>query len=238
MRNALPAGKMMQQQYSKSKDIASNVVELGEITECNSILQCIKEMSGVKNVQKDGGDDLMAQVIELTKELEEALQQCKLVFVRDKPTVNENDPDRIKYKKRMEMLRLKVEETKYRNLTGNLSKNVYDDDVTTKSMTYATSIVMNMVVAPLSFAVFVYVFAGQFLTFEDGMDRKKVEARRVIASVVGGVFMLFVEMLLFVIRSHQLDEVVRSKKSEPPKPFGYYSKENAPKQRLIEKKNM
>ena len=62
MRNALPAGKMMQQQYSKSKDIASNVVELGEITECNSILQCIKEMSGVKNVQKDGGDDLMIMV--------------------------------------------------------------------------------------------------------------------------------------------------------------------------------
>ncbi|KAL7523171.1 hypothetical protein ACHAWF_000410 [Thalassiosira exigua] len=83
-------------------------------------------------------------------------------------------------------------------------------------MKYAMSVGLNMIVAPLSFGAFMYFFAGSIFTrfFDGGEDLgggSGVDVRRVIAGVVWGVFMLFVEMILFVIRSHELDVSVRKK---------------------------
>jgi len=90
-----------------------------------------------------------------------------------------------------------------------------------------------MVVAPLSFGVFMYFFAGSiFNRFFDSDDRvnENIDIRRVIAGVVSGVFMLFVEMILFVIRSHELDASVRKKgrrRENRANPFGYTEKSMA-----------
>ena len=121
-------------------------------------------------------------------------------------------------------------------LTTNLKNaaSLKDDNVTAKSMMYATSVGLNMVVAPLSFGVFMYFFAGsifsRFFDSEDINDEGRpgdVDIRRVIAGVVSGVFMLFVEMILFVIRSHELDASVRKKSRKreyKSNPFGYTQK--------------
>lgn len=92
-----------------------------------------------------------------------------------------------------------------------------------------------MIVAPVSFGVFMYFFSGslfsRWLDGDDvdvGVERSRggsgTDVRRVIAGVVSGVFMLFVEMILFVIRSHELDASVRKKarrRENRANPFGY-----------------
>jgi hypothetical protein len=52
------------------------------------------------------------------------------------------------------------------------------------------------------------------------------DVRRVILAVLCGCAMLFVEMLLFVIRTHELDRAVRAKsrrKKDQPGAFGHYT---------------
>ena len=165
--------------------------------------------------------------------LESALSQSTLSF-KPKPTPN-NDPA---FKKRLERLRLQDEERSYNNLTTNLktASSLKDDNVTAKSMMYATSVGLNMVVAPTTFGVFMYFFAGsifsKFFDSEETIDMRgdNIDVRRVIAGVVSGVFMLFVEMILFVIRSHELDASVRKKsrrKENRANPFGYTEKNMA-----------
>ena len=45
-----------------------------------------------------------------------------------------------------------------------------------------------------------------------------------IAGVVSGVLMLMIEMILFVIRSHEMDSAMRKKeKTSKPGAFGYYT---------------
>jgi len=114
----------------------------------------------------------------------------------------------------MERLRLRAEEQKYHRLTNNLDK-VIEDDVTTRSMTYAASIGMNMIVAPISFGVFVYFFAGHMF-FKDAelAPGQTVHIGKVISAVVAGVGMMFIEMILFVIRSHELDVHTTKKKKK------------------------
>lgn len=118
-----------------------------------------------------------------------------------------------------------------------------DDSITTKSMTYAESIVLNMIVAPLSFSVFMYFFAGSIIDYfwplsEDvgsspsKSGRPSTDIRRVMAGVVSGVLMMFVEMLLFVIRTHEFDRAITQKKKKRQKnrmnttstrAFGHYT---------------
>jgi hypothetical protein len=136
-----------------------------------------------------------------------------------------------KYNKRMDRLRLQQEETKYSKLTSNLGKVVKDDDVTTKSMTYAASIGLNMIVAPISFGVLMYFFAGSLLDYFYPTVQSKSAAltnapdiRKVIMGVISGVAMLFIEMILFVIRTDEMDKAIRKKgKKRKQGPFGYYS---------------
>jgi hypothetical protein len=156
------------------------------------------------------------------------------------------------FERRLERLRLRDEERSYMKLTTNLKthSSLRDDDVTVKSMMYAASIGLNMIVAPATFGVFMYFFAGGvFGRFfdedppgEGGADDDSgrrgggrivgggVDVRRVIAGVVSGVFMLFVEMILFVIRSHELDASVTKKsrrRENRANPFGYTEKSMA-----------
>jgi len=177
----------------------------------------------------------------LYTELEVAIRATGLSF----PTNNKSTPSTtksIELEKRLQRLRMLDEERSYGKLTRNLKTHsiLKDDDVTTKSMMYASSVGLNMIVAPISFGVFMYFFAGGiFQRFFDGAPDENigrwrgtggVDVRRVIAGVISGVFMLFVEMILFVIRSHELDaEVARKgrRRENRANPFGYTQKSMA-----------
>jgi hypothetical protein len=178
----------------------------------------------------------------LYTELEAAIRAAGLTFTTNNNATSTTKS--IEVEKRRERLRMLDEERSYGKLTRNLQTHsiLKDDDITTKSMMYASSVGLNMIVAPISFGVFMYFFAGGiFGRFVDGeqqhdniinYDRWKggVDVRRVIVGVISGVFMLFVEMILFVIRSHELDaEVARKgrRRENRANPFGYTQKSMA-----------
>ena len=184
------------------------------------------------NNSSQSDNDKKAQLIQ---QLETALQTTKLSF-KPKPQP-QTDPS---FTKRLERLRLQDEERSYNNLTTNLktASSLKDDNITAKSMMYATSVGLNMVVAPITFGIFMYFFAGSIFSrfFDSEIDinartnMNQIDIRRVIAGVVSGVFMLFVEMILFVIRSHELDASVRKKsrrKENRANPFGHTRKNAA-----------
>jgi hypothetical protein len=182
-------------------------------------------------------------------ELQTALRSTSLVFTApplsdddnaDGSSLAENEKygstlEERKFRQRMQRLRFQHEETKYARLTNNLKMNAVADDVTTKSMTYAASIGLNMIVAPISFGVFMYFFAGSLLDYiwsspsvaARGSTHVPPDIKRIIVGVVSGVVMLFIEMLLFVIRTHEMDKAMRKKAKKKPSPFGHYSSESA-----------
>lgn len=168
----------------------------------------------------------LTSILEDLTPLNEAIAKSNLVYSSQRPVSKEDSPEEQKWRKRMERLRLKAEETRYSNLTKNLP-HVKEDDVTMRSMTYAASVGLNMIVAPISFGVFMYFFAGQIFSWvgssEIDIDTpQKTDIRRVITGVVSGVIMLFIEMILFVIRTHTLEKSVRQKaKRKKISPFGY-----------------
>jgi Endoplasmic reticulum-based factor for assembly of V-ATPase len=183
-------------------------------------------------------------------ELQTALRSTSLVFTA--PPLSDDDNadasslaknkkggsalEERKFRQRMQRLRFQHEETKYARLTNNLKMNAVADDVTTKSMTYAASIGLNMIVAPISFGVFMYFFAGSLLDYvwsspsaaaRGSAAHVPPDIKRIIVGVVSGVAMLFIEMLLFVIRTHEMDKAMRKKAKKKPSPFGHYSSESA-----------
>jgi|EP00979_Chaetoceros_neogracilis_P001531 hypothetical protein len=130
------------------------------------------------------------------------------------------------YQSRIQKLQLAEQERKYSKITKNLDTSPADDQ-TIKSMTYAASVGMNMIVAPISIGVIMYFFAGKLFAFmvpgyeqEDG----KINIIGVIAGVIAGVIMLFIEMILFVIRNHEMDKYVTKKMKRQKNPFGYDKK--------------
>eukprot|EP00980_Cylindrotheca_fusiformis_P014374 scaffold3827_cov179-Cylindrotheca_fusiformis.AAC.38 len=162
--------------------------------------------------------------------LETALDGTSLFFTPP-PKPPEETVGRRKYRQRIERLRLKSEETKYGKLTSNLQSDWKTDDITAKSMTYAASVGLNMIVAPLSFGCFMYFFAGSLFDYFLGDDFSSrtsggTDIKRVIVGVISGVVMLFIEMILFVIRTHEFEAYERKKKRSkgPANPFGVYSK--------------
>lgn len=193
----------------------------------------------------------------LRRELEDALRVAGLSFEsRTEDDLGDDDgygspPSRTSnsaFARRLERLRLMDEERSYGKLTTNLRSHstTKDDDVTARSMTYAASVGLNMIIAPISFGVFMYFFAGGIFgrffddvkDYDDDHDNdvprrgggNVVDVRRVIAGVVSGVFMLFVEMVLYVIRSHEIEASVARKgrrKENRVNPFGYTQKSMA-----------
>jgi len=158
----------------------------------------------------------------LVDQMEKAISKSKLRFTGSTSEIVENK----KWENRMERLRLKLEESKYTKLTSNLDTAVADD-INVRSMTYASSVGLNMIVAPISFGVFMFFFSGH--VFGWGLEAElrpgHVDSRKVITAVVSGVIMLFIEMILFVIRSHEFDaSITKKKKSNDLNPFGYSKK--------------
>jgi len=142
------------------------------------------------------------------------------------PLHADNTLEQKKFKKRLEHLRMRSEQQKYVNLTANISSKKRDD-VTTRSMTYAASVGLNMIVAPLSFGAFMYFFSGQLFgwVFKDSQQSQDIDVRRVIVAVISGVIMMFIEMILFVIRSYELDKsTTKKEKKKGLEPFGSYVK--------------
>ncbi len=161
--------------------------------------------------------------------LERALEGTSLVYT-PAPASLDDTPERRKFQHRMQRLRLKQEETKYVRLTNNLQHEV-QDDITAKSMTYAASVGLNMIVAPLSFGCFMYFFAGGVFDYFLGEEFSArttggTDIKRVIVGVVSGVIMLFIEMMLFVIRTYEVETHTarKQKKKKQVQPFGVYSK--------------
>ena len=172
------------------------------------------------------------------QKLDEALSNKttnKLAFSIPTSTSTKSSKEQEKFKARMERLRLQNEATQYCHLTNNIDGQRHQqDDVTTKSMTYAASVGLNMIVAPLSFGVFMYFFSGPLLNvaFSEFQPSHPgaVDVRKVIIGVMSGVGMLFVEMMLFVIRTHEFERGMRRKDKKQKQqlggsqqPFGAYS---------------
>ena len=176
--------------------------------------------------------------------LQQALHRTRLVFTPPPPSVDDDTvdetlltPQQRKFRQRLQRLRLRREQDRYAALTQNLggSVAVQDDGITVKSMTYAASIGLNMIVAPLSFGVFMYFFAGALLDkfwpaeAASAKANTATDIKRVIAGVTSGVLMLFIEMILFVIRTHEMDKALRRKQRKSSRlgqqqgPFGYYT---------------
>jgi Endoplasmic reticulum-based factor for assembly of V-ATPase len=166
--------------------------------------------------------------------LEEALRDTSVQLQFTRPD-EARTPEQMQFQQRMQKLRLRNEERKYMKITTNLSSMTQpkSDDVTTQSMMYATSIGLNMIVAPISFGVFMYFFAGSLLDYiwPSTQPATTTDIKKVIAGVISGVLMLFIEMLLFVIRTHELDKALVKKKKKyfasSQHPFGHYTAKSA-----------
>jgi hypothetical protein len=96
--------------------------------------------------------------------LEACLRSTQLAFTPPPPRGSETE-ERKKFRRRIEMLKLKQEENRYGGLVKNVGLHAPNDDVTTRSMTYAASIGLNMIVAPLSFGCLMYFFAGGLFNY-------------------------------------------------------------------------
>lgn len=176
-----------------------------------------------------------AEAQRLLSSIEKAIRPTALLFERKKLTSSNTDNNEA-FQKRMTYLRQLQEEKSYLASTSNIQKQLNahsrQDDVNVKSMMYATSVGLNMIVAPISFGVFMYFFAGslfaRFFPVDATTTRSsEIDVRQVIAGVISGVVLLFIEMILFVIRSHELDASVRKKsrmRSYKSNPFGYTSR--------------
>mmetsp|Transcript_6841 Transcript_6841/g.16786 ORF Transcript_6841/g.16786 Transcript_6841/m.16786 type:complete len:317 (-) Transcript_6841:111-1061(-) len=172
--------------------------------------------------------------------LDDALDKNKneISLIYTPPYKPEMTEARKKHLARMDTLRLKSEETKYTRITKNIKDQRQEDDKTARSMTYAASVGINMIVAPISFGTFMYFFSGGVFDYilppsDDDDDRPNqnptgVDIKRVIVGVVSGVIMMIIEMVLFVIRSHEFDAyTTKKKKKRGVQPFGAYSANSA-----------
>ena len=166
-----------------------------------------------------------------------ASAKTKLAFTPPATLTEEDEKNNKQFQARMARLRLQHEATQYQKLTHNIDgqyRHQHEDDVTTKSMTYAASVGLNMIVAPLSFGVFMYFFSGPLLNvaFTEFVPTHPgaVDVRKVMIGVISGVGMLFVEMMLFVIRTHEFEQGLRRKNKKQGKnavkPFGEYSSQS------------
>lgn len=101
---------------------------------------------------------------EYLERLDKCLRATKLAFTPPPPESPESE-GRKKFRRRIERLKLKDEERNYGGLVKNVGLQGPADDVTTRSMTYAASIGLNMIIAPLSFGCFMYFFAGGIFSY-------------------------------------------------------------------------
>jgi hypothetical protein len=243
---SLPPSSSPSEALARAAKAKEQLSSLMTVKEATSLLQSAINSAAVDATLPLAGVSALQSLIQSSQadpktktqqsqDLEAALHQTKQLSFQQKSSTTNNSSNDPKFQKRLERLRLHHEERSYLNLTTNLktASSLKDDNITVKSMTYAASVGLNMIVAPISFGVFMYFFAGSIfnrLFGSENTNRGDVDIKRVIAGVVSGVFMLFVEMILFVIRSHELDASVRKKskrKENRANPFGYTEKSMA-----------
>jgi len=205
-------------QFLSESDLSSkNIVPLHVIKALSSLIR-----------RRNLGEAMQQELEQLLSSHAKHLQFARIQS--PSPSSLNNEKENRKYKQRIERLKILVEENRYRQITSNLDKTV-KDDTTMKSMMYATSVGLNMIVAPLSFGAFMYFFSGAlldrfFVSNHQGDtnigSKTGPDIRRVIAGVISGVLMLFIEMILFVIRNHEMDTSIRKKsRARKENPFGY-----------------
>jgi len=102
---------------------------------------------------------------EYMERLDQCLQATQLAFTSPPSSEYIDSEERRKFRRRMEKLKLRDEERSYGGLVKNVGLQAMTDDVTTRSMTYAASIGLNMIVAPLSFGCFMYFFASGLFNY-------------------------------------------------------------------------
>jgi hypothetical protein len=230
--NASGTSASASRQVLKDFDTTDTVVPI-------AVLRAIQELG--MYCDKDV-DSTATTTIDYSDRLEECLQHTTLAFTPPPPPPEET-AERKKFRQRLERLQWKQEERRYGGLVQNVGNhtNTSTDDITGKSMTYAASIGLNMIIAPLSFGCLMYFFAGGLLSFmgwenEQHHHRHSTttapDIRKVIAGVVSGVLMLMIEMILFVIRSHEMDKATRQKAKKQANTttggaFGYYTARTA-----------
>ena len=201
-----------------------------------NVITAVKRLNQISST--DGHSTSGIQSHDLLLRLEQCLAytQTQLTFPNNNTTNTKTHKsttpptqEQIKFRKRMERLKLAQQERSYTKLTSNLDLNDAPD-TSIKSLMYATSVGLNMIVAPLSFGTFMYFFAGKIFGWVLGDDKSSssnsatgnVDMKGLIAGVVSGVIMLFIEMILFVIRNHEMDKAITKKsKNEKANPFGY-----------------
>jgi len=76
-------------------------------------------------------------------------------------------------------------------------------------MKYATSVCMNMILAPISIGGFIY-YCSQWMVKDSGSN--KVSLARILWSVCSGIIILFIEMVLFIIRNDRMDVTIEKKR--------------------------
>jgi hypothetical protein len=137
----------------------------------------------------------------------------------------------------MQLLRIKAEEKKYQQLTENLEKPL-DEEINVKSMTYAASIGLNMIVAPVSFGILAYFVSGMYFVSDattttttsytrSNNDANILHTYKVICAVIAGVLMMFIEMILFVIRSNEMEYYTSKKKKKNKNIYGPFGNKEA-----------
>ena len=191
----------------------------------------LEQISTLKLLLSQSTDE--AEAKRLLSILETSIKPTALIYKRNS-SVSSTNATNGNFQKRMAYLRQLEEERSYLASTSNIQRlnaHSQSDDTNVKSMMYATSVGLNMIVAPISFGVFMYFFAGslftKFFPSSTNTHSNDIDIRQVIAGVVSGVILLFIEMILFVIRSHELDASVRKKSKKrgyKSNPFGYTSR--------------
>jgi len=124
------------------------------------------------------------------------------------PTNDSKARDGKEWMARMARLRRHSDDRQYNKMTKNMpfSDSTPKDNVTARSMTYAASVGLNLIATPISFGVFVYCFGGILLRGWGGHEG------RVMLATLSGVGLMFIEMILFVIRSDALEQAEAKKK--------------------------
>lgn len=205
---------------------------LNEITEASTNQEVAERLLEILSLASSSGTIPLKAITlakslnpstELLDKLNSSLEGTKLVYETVQPELVAVDQK--SYQQRINRLKLKQEERKYAKLTKNLD-NSSSDDATLKSMMYAASIGANMIVAPISIGVLMYFFSGKLFEFVIPGYRPepgKIDIKGVIAGVLSGVLMLFIEMILFVIRNHEMDRFMTKKEKDKNNvnPFGY-----------------
>lgn len=153
--------------------------------------------------------------------LDDALQGAQLCY-SEAPSLQRSP----QFEERLKRLKLQEQQRRYSRLTANVAPPAVADDVNTKTMLYAASIGLNMIVAPLSFGCLLYYFGGGLLDWWWPIQKSSnVHIRKILLSVIGGVIMMIIEMVLFVIRTHAMDQASHRKggRKQQQQPFGFYT---------------